>query len=163
MSVHPLRHTFTLHHLRRHPSKLSELADVLRHESLDTTAMYSKPSRDDLAADPERISLKLFDGSAPQCRCPPACGATSYGLDAAPVAIGTQDRTMTPYLSAISRLARSGYTITVMGAHGLICAHRVSISRPTRRTRHPPYPASTHPLITPAVCLDLLIMIKNRR
>lgn len=62
VSAHTLRHTFALHYLRQHPSKLRELADLLGHESLDTTAVYTKPSRDDVAADLERSPLNVFDG-----------------------------------------------------------------------------------------------------
>ena len=61
VSAHTLRHTFALHYLRQHPSKLRELADLLGHESLDTTAVYTKPSRDDVAADLERSPLNVFD------------------------------------------------------------------------------------------------------
>ena len=55
-----LRHTFARHYLQQHPGKLRELADVLGHESLETTAVYTKPSPDDLAADVERSPLNVF-------------------------------------------------------------------------------------------------------
>jgi site-specific recombinase XerD len=61
VSAHTLRHTFAVHYLQRHPGKLRDLADLLGHESLDTTAVYTKPSRDDLAADVERSPLNVFD------------------------------------------------------------------------------------------------------
>jgi site-specific recombinase XerD len=61
VSAHTLRHTFTVHYLQRHPGKLRDLADLLGHASLDTTAVYTKPSRDDLAADVERSPLNVFD------------------------------------------------------------------------------------------------------
>jgi site-specific recombinase XerD len=56
VSPHTLRHTFALHYLRQNPGKLVELASLLGHESLDTTALYSRPSIDDLAEDLARIS-----------------------------------------------------------------------------------------------------------
>jgi site-specific recombinase XerD len=57
VSAHTLRHTFALGYLRDNPGKLVELASLLGHESLDTTAIYTRPSRDDLAADLERSHL----------------------------------------------------------------------------------------------------------
>jgi site-specific recombinase XerD len=59
MSAHTLRHTFAVHYLQQHPGKLRDLADLLGHESLDTTALYTKPSRDDVAADLERSPLNV--------------------------------------------------------------------------------------------------------
>jgi integrase/recombinase XerD len=61
VSAHTLRHTFAAHYLQQHPGKLRELADLLGHESLDTTAVYTKPSLDDIAADVERSPLNVFD------------------------------------------------------------------------------------------------------
>ena len=61
VSAHTLRHTFAVHYLQRHPGKLRDLADLLGHESLDTTARYTKPSRDDVAADLERSPLNVDD------------------------------------------------------------------------------------------------------
>ena len=58
-SAHSLRHTFALGYLRDHPGKLVELAGLLGHDSLDTTAVYTRPSREDLAADPERSHLNV--------------------------------------------------------------------------------------------------------
>ncbi len=59
VSAHTLRHTFALGYLRDNPGKLLELASLLGHESLDTTAIYTRPSRDDLAADLERSHLNV--------------------------------------------------------------------------------------------------------
>ncbi len=59
VSAHTLRHTFALGYLRDNPDKLVELASLLGHESLDTTAVYTRPSRDDLAADLERSHLNV--------------------------------------------------------------------------------------------------------
>lgn len=49
VSGHTCRHTFALAFLRRNPGKLLELAALLGHESLDTTAVYVQPSPEDLA------------------------------------------------------------------------------------------------------------------
>ena len=59
VSAHTLRHTFALGYLRDNPGKLVELAGLLGHESLDTTAVYTRPSSDDLAADLERSHLNV--------------------------------------------------------------------------------------------------------
>jgi site-specific recombinase XerD len=49
VSAHTCRHTFAHAFLRRNPGKLIELATLLGHESLDTTAVYLRPSREELA------------------------------------------------------------------------------------------------------------------
>jgi site-specific recombinase XerD len=49
VSAHTCRHTFALTFLRRNPGKLIELATLLGHESLDTTAVYLRPSAEELA------------------------------------------------------------------------------------------------------------------
>jgi site-specific recombinase XerD len=59
VSAHTLRHTFALGYLRDNPGKLVELGSLLGHDSLDTTAIYTRPSRDDLAADLERSHLNV--------------------------------------------------------------------------------------------------------
>jgi integrase/recombinase XerC len=59
VSAHTLRHTFALGYLHDHPGKLVELAGLLGHDSLDTTAVYTRPSGDDLAADLERSHLNV--------------------------------------------------------------------------------------------------------
>jgi len=46
VSAHTTRHTFALAFLKRHPGKLAELAALLGHESLDTTAIYTQPSQE---------------------------------------------------------------------------------------------------------------------
>ena len=61
VSAHTLRHTFAVHYLQRHPGKLRDLADLLGHASLDTTALYTKPSREAVAADLERSPLNVYD------------------------------------------------------------------------------------------------------
>ena len=59
VSAHTLRHTFALGYLRDNPGKLVELANLLGHDLLDTTVIYTRPSRDDLAADLERSHLNV--------------------------------------------------------------------------------------------------------
>lgn len=59
ISAHALRHTFALGYLRDNPGKLVELAALLGHESLDTTAVYTRPSNEDLVADLERSHLNV--------------------------------------------------------------------------------------------------------
>jgi site-specific recombinase XerD len=59
ISAHSLRHTFALAWLRQHPGKLVELAQLLGHESLDTTAVYTRASTEDLARDVERTAFNL--------------------------------------------------------------------------------------------------------
>ena len=49
VSAHTCRHSFALAFLRRNPGKLIELATLLGHESLDTTAIYLRPSKEALA------------------------------------------------------------------------------------------------------------------
>lgn len=60
VSPHMLRHTFALNYLKDNPGKLVELASLMGHESLDTTAIYTQPSREELAADLEKGRLNVF-------------------------------------------------------------------------------------------------------
>jgi len=60
VSPHTLRHTFALEYLRHNPGKLVELASLLGHDSLDTTAIYTRPSSEDLAADLEDSPLNVY-------------------------------------------------------------------------------------------------------
>lgn len=61
VSPHTLRHTFALSYLRDHPGKLVELANLLGHDSLDTTTVYTQPSSEDLARDLEGSSLNVYE------------------------------------------------------------------------------------------------------
>jgi integrase/recombinase XerC len=54
VTPHLMRHTFALRYLKHNPGKLLELAALLGHESLDTTALYARPSAEQLAAGVER-------------------------------------------------------------------------------------------------------------
>jgi len=56
-----LRHTFGRNYLRQNPGKLVQLAYLLGHESLDTTAIYyTQPSSEELAEDLERSRLNVY-------------------------------------------------------------------------------------------------------
>jgi integrase/recombinase XerC len=57
---HRLRHTFALNYLRQHPGNLVQLANLLGHESIDTTAIYTQPSAEELASQLEASSLNVF-------------------------------------------------------------------------------------------------------
>ncbi len=57
VTAHSTRHTFALQFLERNPGKLVELAALLGHESLDTTAVYLRPSQEELAEGVERSRL----------------------------------------------------------------------------------------------------------
>jgi integrase/recombinase XerC len=59
ISAHGLRHTFALAWLHQHPGQLVELAQLLGHESLDTTAVYTRASAEDLARGVERTPFNL--------------------------------------------------------------------------------------------------------
>jgi integrase/recombinase XerC len=60
VSAHTLRHTFASNYLKSNPGKLVELAELMGHESLDTTAIYTRPSQADLSADLERSALNIL-------------------------------------------------------------------------------------------------------
>lgn len=60
VSTHTLRHTFAANYLKSNPGKLVELADLMGHESLDTTAIYTRPSQADLSDDLERSALNIL-------------------------------------------------------------------------------------------------------
>jgi len=59
VSAHTLRHTFALNFLQQNPGKLIELATLLGHESLDTTAVYTQPSEEELAEQVEKSLLNV--------------------------------------------------------------------------------------------------------
>ena len=54
VTPHLMRHTFALRYLKHNPGKLLELATLLGHESLDTTALYARPTAEQLATSVER-------------------------------------------------------------------------------------------------------------
>jgi hypothetical protein len=53
------RHNLAFGYLKQNPGKLLELATLLGHESLDTTAICSLPSEEDLAAEVKRSSYNI--------------------------------------------------------------------------------------------------------
>jgi len=59
-SAHTLRHTFASNFLKNNPGKLVELATLMGHDSLDTTAVYTRPSIASLANDVERLPSNAF-------------------------------------------------------------------------------------------------------
>lgn len=59
VSPHTLRHTFALNYLKRSPNAITELATLMGHESLEATAVYLRPSMEDLAAGVERSALNV--------------------------------------------------------------------------------------------------------
>jgi len=60
VTPHLLRHTFALNYLHQNPGKLVQLANLLGHVSLDTTAIYTQPSGEELAEDLERSQLNVY-------------------------------------------------------------------------------------------------------
>jgi site-specific recombinase XerD len=54
VSAHTCRHTFALNFLKQHPGELVELAVLLGHDSVETTAVYTQPSAEEMADDLER-------------------------------------------------------------------------------------------------------------
>jgi integrase/recombinase XerC len=59
VSPHTLRHTFALTYMQKNPGRLAELSALLGHESLDATAIYLRPSLEELAATLERSPLNV--------------------------------------------------------------------------------------------------------
>ena len=56
VGAHSLRHTFATRYLDANPGDLVSLAALLSHESIETTAIYVRPSADDLAASIKRAA-----------------------------------------------------------------------------------------------------------
>ena len=61
ISAHTLRHTFATNYLKANPGQLVELAALLGHESLNTTAIYTKSSIDQLAQAVEKSEINIYD------------------------------------------------------------------------------------------------------
>ena len=51
--------TFALNFLKQHPGKLVELSVLLGHDSVETTAIYTQPSAEEMAEDLERSPLNV--------------------------------------------------------------------------------------------------------
>lgn len=60
VSAHTLRHTFAVNYLKSNQGKLVELSSLMGHESLNTTAIYTRPSRESLSEDLERSPLNVL-------------------------------------------------------------------------------------------------------
>jgi site-specific recombinase XerD len=58
---HTLRHTFARRYLEAHPGDLVGLARLLGHRDLNTTAVYTQPTAEDLAARLERLPLNAYE------------------------------------------------------------------------------------------------------
>lgn len=59
VSAHTLRHTFAANYLNANPGALVALSTLLGHDSLNTTAIYTKVSREDLSESVEKSELNL--------------------------------------------------------------------------------------------------------
>jgi site-specific recombinase XerD len=59
VSAHTLRHTFAVNYLKANPGSLVDLAALLGHESLNTTAIYTQPSQEALLDSLERSDLNI--------------------------------------------------------------------------------------------------------
>ena len=59
VSAHTLRHTFALNYLLQNPGKLVELASLLGLKALNSTAIYTRPPREELAADLEQSRFNV--------------------------------------------------------------------------------------------------------
>ncbi len=60
VSAHTLRHTFATNYLRANPNQLVELAQLLGHDSLNTTAVYTKASQAQLAEAVEKSEINIY-------------------------------------------------------------------------------------------------------
>ena len=58
VSPHTLRHTFAINYLKQNPSNIVQLANLMGHESLDATAIYTQPSMEDLADNLELMAAQ---------------------------------------------------------------------------------------------------------
>ena len=60
VSAHTLRHTFATNYLRANPNQLVELAQLLGHDSLNTTAVYTQSSTAQLAEAVEKSEINIY-------------------------------------------------------------------------------------------------------
>lgn len=63
VSAHTLRHTFATHYLQANPNQLVELAQLLGHDSLNTTAIYTKATQEKLAQSVEKSEINIYGDS----------------------------------------------------------------------------------------------------
>lgn len=59
VTAHTLRHTFAVQFLQANPGCLVELAMLMGHESIDTTAIYTRASKEKLAEHIERSGINI--------------------------------------------------------------------------------------------------------
>lgn len=59
VSAHTLRHTFAVNYLKANPGSLVDLAALLGHESLNTTAIYTQPSQEALLDSLEKSEINM--------------------------------------------------------------------------------------------------------
>jgi len=62
VTPHTLRHTFASNYLKANPGSLVELAALLGHDSINTTTIYTKASKEKLAEGIERSEINIYDG-----------------------------------------------------------------------------------------------------
>lgn len=60
VSAHTLRHTFAINYLKANPTQLVELSQLLGHDSLNTTAIYTKSSHSKLAEAVEKSEINIY-------------------------------------------------------------------------------------------------------
>jgi site-specific recombinase XerD len=60
VTAHALRHTFATHYLEANPNGLLELSTLMGHDSLDTTALYTKASNEKLSESIERSAINIY-------------------------------------------------------------------------------------------------------
>jgi len=63
VGCHTLRHTFATQYLQANPGQLVELAMLLGHDSINTTAIYTKASKEKLAQAVENSEINLYGNS----------------------------------------------------------------------------------------------------
>jgi site-specific recombinase XerD len=61
VTPHTLRHTFAASYLQSNPTGLVELAALLGHDSLNTTAIYTKASKEKLTQGVENMGVNIYD------------------------------------------------------------------------------------------------------
>ena len=59
-SSHTFRHTFASNYLKANPNQLTELASLMGHDSVNTTAIYTKPSKNDLEMSVEKTETNIY-------------------------------------------------------------------------------------------------------
>jgi site-specific recombinase XerD len=60
VSPHDLRHTFARRYLAEHPGDLVSLAQLMGHENINTTAIYTRPTAQELEQKVENMPLNAF-------------------------------------------------------------------------------------------------------